>query len=124
MFEAPTNFIAGQSAMSKFLLSNPNCFDVEDAVHYPQIVINTPDAALILEITFRSAVDRFDDFLQHGILRAGSLRGDRDISFRCVSSGDHIFCGVGRDVADDMVTGKPNFLRGLEGDWIHDAPTA
>ena len=23
-----------------------------------------------------------------------------------------------------MVTGKPNFLRGLEGDWIHYAPTA
>ena len=124
MLEPPAHLVSGQSAVSEFLLRDPDRFDVQDPVDDAEIVIDGADARFVLEIALAGVVHGLHDLLHDGVLLSRRLRGDRRVADRGLAGGKDILFGVRPHVPDDMV-GREADLRGrLQGDRIYHSPAA
>src|SRR5208283_860514 len=82
VFEGPANLLRGHDfAFSELGLGSADGLDGDDAEYHAPVVIDRPDARLVLHVALVLAVDDFHYFLDYRIVRAGDIEACSDETF-------------------------------------------
>src|SRR5208283_1048960 len=125
VLEGPTNLLGSNDlAFAELGLREAYRLDGNDAEHHAPVVVNRPDARLILHVALVLAVDDLLNFLHNRVVRPGDVEARGDEADCGVAGRYGVFLRAAPPDADDVVAWVAHLGCSLERNGVHHAIAA